>query len=222
MQNIDTTDLFAKYDNSFEVWFQHVKDQLSTDAAGNLQKQIDTHTSELEDFISFFNNGGRVSGKVSTNGITVKQDDGNAIVLSTGVDGKFKIQKYLANGSWDYDIMMEKDGYIEVGKDLYMGNYSRKTNGYTKISNGMILQWGTSNLLATNYSSNGASFKTGVGYFPIAFPNTCLNVVAVSGFREYTLSIANTGKTQFNAEGCCVANGPSDSTRPFHWIAIGY
>ncbi|WP_346847983.1 gp53-like domain-containing protein [uncultured Clostridium sp.] len=222
MQNIDTTDLFAQYDNSFEVWFQHVKDQLSTDAAGNLQKQIDTHTSELEDFMSFFNNGGRVSGKVSTNGITVKQDDGNAIVLSTGVDGKFKIQKYLANGSWDYDIMMEKDGYIEVGKDLYMGNYSRKTNGYTKISNGMILQWGTSNLLATNYSSNGASFKTGVGYFPIAFPNTCLNVVAVSGFREYTLSIANTGKTQFNAEGCCVANGPSDSTRSFHWIAIGY
>ncbi|WP_346920106.1 hypothetical protein [Clostridium sp. UBA7339] len=47
MQNIDTTDLFAQYDNSFEVWFQHVKDQLSTDAAGNLQKQIDTHTSEL-------------------------------------------------------------------------------------------------------------------------------------------------------------------------------
>jgi len=58
MQNIDTTDLFAQYDNSFEVWFQHVKDQLSTDAAGNLQKQIDTHTSELANFMNFFNNGG--------------------------------------------------------------------------------------------------------------------------------------------------------------------
>ncbi|WP_346896109.1 hypothetical protein [Clostridium sp. UBA7503] len=60
MQNIDTTDLFAQYNNSFEVWFQHVKDQLSTDAAGNLQKQIDTHTSKLEDFINFFNNGGKI------------------------------------------------------------------------------------------------------------------------------------------------------------------
>ncbi len=64
MQNIDTTDLFAQYDNSFEVWFQHVKDQLSTDAAGNLQKQIDTHTSELADFMNFLNNGGDI-GTVS-------------------------------------------------------------------------------------------------------------------------------------------------------------
>ncbi|WP_346917348.1 hypothetical protein [Clostridium sp.] len=52
MQNIDTTDLFAQYDNSFEVWFQHVKDQLNTDAAGNLQKQIDTHTSQLAEIES--------------------------------------------------------------------------------------------------------------------------------------------------------------------------
>ena len=51
MQNIDTTDLFAQYDNSFEVWFQHVKEQLSTDAAGNLQKQIDTHTSQLGEVV---------------------------------------------------------------------------------------------------------------------------------------------------------------------------
>lgn len=74
MQNIDTTDLFAQYDNSFEVWFQHVKDQLSTDAAGNLQKQIDTHTSQLSDFMDFLNNGGAIMSTLSFNNVSVDED----------------------------------------------------------------------------------------------------------------------------------------------------
>lgn len=40
VDQIDTTELFRQYDDAFKTWFNEIKDQLSTDAAGNLQKQI--------------------------------------------------------------------------------------------------------------------------------------------------------------------------------------
>lgn len=40
VDQIDTTELFRQYDDAFKIWFDEMKDQLSTDAAGNLQIQI--------------------------------------------------------------------------------------------------------------------------------------------------------------------------------------
>lgn len=40
IDQIDTTELFQQYDVAFQIWFNEMKDQLSTDAAGNLQTQI--------------------------------------------------------------------------------------------------------------------------------------------------------------------------------------
>lgn len=40
IDQIDTTELFQQYDDAFQNWFNEMKDQLSTDAAGNLQTQI--------------------------------------------------------------------------------------------------------------------------------------------------------------------------------------
>lgn len=40
VEQIDTTELFQQYDDAFQEWFNEIKGQLSTDAAGNLQKQI--------------------------------------------------------------------------------------------------------------------------------------------------------------------------------------
>lgn len=40
IDQIDTTELFQQYDDAFQEWFNEMKDQLSTDAAGNLQTQI--------------------------------------------------------------------------------------------------------------------------------------------------------------------------------------
>lgn len=50
IDQIDTTDLFAQYDAAFQTWFESIKGQLSEDAAGNLQNQINnkadkTHSS---------------------------------------------------------------------------------------------------------------------------------------------------------------------------------
>lgn len=41
VQQINTDDLFLQYNTAFDTWFEHIKDKLSKDAAGNLQAQID-------------------------------------------------------------------------------------------------------------------------------------------------------------------------------------
>lgn len=46
-----TADLFAQYQEMFEEWFETMKDQLSEDAAGNLQVQIDEINSTLQPFV---------------------------------------------------------------------------------------------------------------------------------------------------------------------------
>ena len=40
IDQIDTTELFKQYDDTFQNWFNEMKDQLTEDAAGNLQTQI--------------------------------------------------------------------------------------------------------------------------------------------------------------------------------------
>lgn len=40
IDQIDTAELFQQYDDAFQEWFNEMKNQLSTDAAGNLQTQI--------------------------------------------------------------------------------------------------------------------------------------------------------------------------------------
>lgn len=40
VDQIDTTDLFAQYDDAFQTWFSNIQSQLSGDVAANLQNQI--------------------------------------------------------------------------------------------------------------------------------------------------------------------------------------
>lgn len=42
VDQIDTTDLFAQYNDAFQTWFEDIKTQLSGDIATNLQNQINT------------------------------------------------------------------------------------------------------------------------------------------------------------------------------------
>lgn len=57
-------------------------------------------------------------------------------------------------------------------KDLWLTGSSAAENGYTKLPNGMILQWGRFN-------------GTGDVVFPMTFPNTCLHVFT-DGFLSPT------------------------------------
>lgn len=56
VQQIDTTNLFTQFQSSFDIWFEHIKGQLSTDQAGNLQNQIDLMNNNKINFTDIINN----------------------------------------------------------------------------------------------------------------------------------------------------------------------
>ena len=47
VDQIDTTNLFSQFQNSFDAWFTNIKSQLSGDVAANLQRQIDENRERL-------------------------------------------------------------------------------------------------------------------------------------------------------------------------------
>lgn len=105
---------------------------------------------------------------------------------------------------------VSKSGDTMTG-DLNLPGISKTESGYSRLPNGLILQWGRVN------SGDG-------GYnivYPVAFPTAALSVVAsTSGssggptqFRIYVNSVTTTGFYYFTGGG-----GSSSS----HWLAIGY
>lgn len=49
VQQIDTDSIFEQYQNAFDTWFDEMKGQLDTDAAGHLQNEINNLESQIED-----------------------------------------------------------------------------------------------------------------------------------------------------------------------------
>lgn len=98
---------------------------------------------------------------------------------------------------------------------------SKQQNGYTKLSNGIILQWGRVKDLEQDARKNLT--------FPISFPNACLNAsatyIADSSFSQAggVMYVANITKTGMTIEYQTVDNDASNfPKRDAFWFAIGY
>ncbi len=74
VQQIDTTNLFAQFQTAFDVWFEAVKGQLSTDAAGNLQNQIDLIQPLVDSWEDFKDNGGTLFNSLTINNLNTLTD----------------------------------------------------------------------------------------------------------------------------------------------------
>lgn len=97
-------------------------------------------------------------------------------------------------------------------------NKSKAADGYFKLGNGMIVQWGkTANL------TNNASSPTSTT-FPTAFTSTnyrvMLTVEANSGNNEYALTVLSKTTTSFSAILRSFEGGAPN--KPAAYIAIGY
>ena len=102
------------------------------------------------------------------------------------------------------------------------------TNGWTRLPNGLIMQWGkgTANILVN--SSSPRSFI----YFPISFPTTCLNVTCTmetegnysyQGIHESSVSIRGITNTRFEPVNMYVGDrGGTPRTVQVYWQAFGY
>lgn len=89
-------------------------------------------------------------------------------------------------------------------------NQSLTANGYQRLPNGGIIQWG---------SGTAGTRVT----FPLAFPNACRSVVSVgdngaggSGLTARCTGVNTTG-FDLSSDVCC-----SNIARNRYWIAIGY
>ena len=105
-------------------------------------------------------------------------------------------------------------------QDLYLGLPSISANGFTKLPNGLIMQWGL-------YHCSGG-LDTGVYtiQFPITFPNNVLNcVTSVGGYSEYEADCITNSKiiawynSSFNIKLYKTDRYVGVNT---YWIAIGY
>ena len=92
---------------------------------------------------------------------------------------------------------------------------SHAANGYQKLPNGLIIQWG----------SNVTSFVS----FPVTFPNACLAVTASSqrslGAAEaVSVACSSIGATGFALNARYITSGAvaTDAANGCGWIAVGY
>lgn len=113
---------------------------------------------------------------------------------------------------------VNKSGDTMTG-DLNLPGISKNPNGYTKLPNGMIFQWG----LSASISADGRTIVT----FPIAFPTACLGAVStpkydvttgqLNDITSSTVGVFTTTSMQVCLDSLNVAN-----VRQIHWFAIGY
>ena len=103
------------------------------------------------------------------------------------------------------------DGF-QASSFLREAAMSTSANGYIKLSNGLIIQWGE--------VTNTGSYSTGHSItFPIAFPNACLNMqnTAHRNGASSTASLNLSIIKSYNSTGAQIGRDPGS-----RWMAIGY
>ena len=115
------------------------------------------------------------------------------------------------------------------------GVQSLTANGYQKFPGGLILQWGK-----VDFGGNVRESMVGPYSFPIAFPNSCLNISLTTLTPEHTGFVGVTGGTntggdnvmmisttqlptasQFWVWNNCPSGDSDNENRGFYWIAMG-
>ena len=171
---------------------------------------------------------GNVTGNVTGNSGTTSQTNftnltiGSSQVLYAGNYNTYAptLTGTGASGTWGISITGNSAATSSLNSTAIANQFGNSfaTNGYQKLPNGFILQWGT------HYSDGtaGAVYQS----FNFAFPNACLNV-SVTGMSESVTStdifgINSGGYNQYNflVWGSTNADGPA--TMRFTWMAIGY
>jgi len=133
----------------------------------------------------------------------VKTFSSSPIVPTPTIDMEAATKKYVDDevSGIDLSSFLEDDG-----KSLTL-------NGYQRLSNGLILQWG--------YRSNLGNQSPKVITFPISFPNECLSIANSS--NTSVASYANTTMIYNKSNnGFTITAWSTDSGIDSHWLAIGY
>ncbi len=138
IDQIDTTDLFAQYDNAFQTWFDSIKTQLSGNIATNLQNQIDQLKEYNSTFIHTYEP--LLSWGIAYKKVTLKMRLGDTpvygLIVKDSVTGKF-----FGSGDKDLTVYLNTHDLYPYGKvtfTLFIPNdlsYSGETSIDVDIAN---------------------------------------------------------------------------------------
>ena len=129
LQTTDISDLFNKWENDFQVWFETVKGTLDGDVALNLQNQIDHCVKKADKATSADIEAGTADKWVDANLYAKEQYKVGDVLLTarTGIDTRFK----LANGAPLYpnsklfEMKSERnDSFVLCGLPTIPSNYN--------------------------------------------------------------------------------------------------
>ncbi|MGY5237932.1 gp53-like domain-containing protein [Clostridium tertium] len=168
--------------------------------------------------LDFFNNGGKINGDLDLvkNGITSHfgYSSFTPVCSSWSVKGgiiETPVGMNLAvhPGQWsallpfvNNDLSLGNEYY--KFKDIWIGEFLKSPNGYTKLPNGFILQWG---VVDAQHNNNI--------YYPIIFPNVALAVIAsATGTSATAVNVNIAEKNYFKVY--------LSSAQNIRYIAIGY
>lgn len=304
LKQIDTTDLFKQFQSTFDIWFEHVKGQLSTDAAGNLQNQIDVMKPHVDSYADLKANGGTIgtiglqnvnatqdrittiksifnteainadttkagttlealgastgafrpysnnNGKIdlgtlssmwniiygkelnlngtfllrnrSVNEDEVKTSKKNLNFCSTSTDGNevgFLLET-ISGGEGRIRSYAGNSGKIDIGmmsnkfRDIFLVDYIAAENGYTKLPNQFILQWG---VITIDLPYGGSANK--LINFPLPFANECYAAFATADYDVAGDSRAATAGVIANA-GVLKSSATENKTQL--WLTVGH
>ena len=160
-----TADLFAQFTDMFNIWFEGIKEQLSTDAAGNLQNQIglldELHTEDKTSLVNAINEllvrdvdvldtyeeimANTTPGK-SAGGLGVKE---GFTQLNNSLNGMLhqEIIEFTANFDETHHVA---EGYVDVSRE-----------GYTAVSV-MIHHTGSADAYPYMWAVSHNSFRYGL------------------------------------------------------------
>ena len=204
----------------------------TTNALATKVNNDDVSASQTANKIAKRDSSGEIAGVINLDGTKAINIDGQDLnlLLDTGIYFGINLSncrfpagcfvEVICKGSSEVNVIQkiynsEGSGYTRGcingtwsswKRMLVSDGNSIEANGYTKISNGLVLQWGT-----TAELPHGGSCT-----FPITFPNGCFNVV-LTGTTDGNWVV--TAKTP---SGFTYADASVAGAHAVHYIAIGY
>ena len=223
VDQIDTTGLFSQYNNEFNTWFNIMKNQLGTDAAGNLQNQIGV--------LSGLKTAGKGSLTVAANELFDKDTNlqtqiGNLTTLKT--TNKTSLVN-AANELFDKDTSLQtqigtistlktvtKTSTVDAVNELYTGQYH---GGFHSAGDNGLWKWekfndGYCKLTAVSTTSFGVGTAFLGGYWHSLadvwnYPFAVYNASCIGSPNSGSLATFVGGSCAVNSVNFWIINGVS-------------
>ena len=198
----------------------------------------DSEISKLKEIANtwetFKNTGGTIGGNIAVNGYVKSKENfystgTNDVGLMSDTSGV----KYSSVSKILYPTLTDE---ITLGnsslrwKDIYLNGINKNANGYTKLPNGLIMQWGKFTINLSGGGDNSSKITNCT--FPIRFVNDVVNQGAICTYNLSSKGISWTSAINCSAmvnslseitiESRAINSSTPNNNFEIRWFAIGY